>query len=411
MILAQAFARFVFDLDGVIWRGAHPIPGAPETIRALRDAGRRVCFVTNNSSATHHAYAEKLAAFGAGGSADEVISSADATARLLTRTVDGLRGRAAFVVGGDGLRSAMAGVGLRIVEGEEALDASLVVVGWDRELTYEKIRLASLAIQRGAAFYASNRDASYPAPDGNWPGAGAIVAAIRTATGVEPIVAGKPEPTMLEVAAEVLGGSPALVVGDRLDTDIAAARAIGWPSALVLTGVTGVPELAMGDFWPDIVLRRVSELLDDRPGAEIRPATGPDLPHIANLLHEGGLISGAARERLGRTVVAEADRRPIATAAWEQVDDAALLRSVAVDATVRGRGTGMLVVAAALRQIVQGGARDVYLVTADQEPFFTRCGFRTVERASVPAAVSMHPQVARECSPSAPIMHLRLRRA
>src|SRR5438309_3690725 len=119
MILAQAFSRFVFDLDGVLWRGDEPLPGAPQTIRSLRDSGKRVCFVTNNSSELPETYAKKLASMGAGGDADEIVSSADATARLIERVVPGARGRLAYVVGGEGLRAALESAGLRIAKGED----------------------------------------------------------------------------------------------------------------------------------------------------------------------------------------------------------------------------------------------------------------------------------------------------
>lgn len=408
MILAQAFSRFVFDLDGVIWRGNQPIPGAPETVRALRDAGKRVAFVTNNSGLTPERFAKKLADMGAGGSVDEVVSSADATARLLQREIPGLRGRAVFVIGGEGLRSAIEPLGVRLVEGEEARDASVVVVGIDRKLTYDKLRYATLAIRSGATFVASNTDPTYPMADGLIPGAGAIVAALVTATGIQPLVAGKPQPTLLEVAAQRLGGAPALMIGDRVDTDVMAAQAAGWPSALVLTGASGVPELAAAAAWPDVVLRRLSDLLADLPHPQIRSATGPDLPHIASLLHGGGLMSGAARERLGRTIVAEADRRPIATAAWDLIGDAALLRSVAVEDTRRSTGAGTMIVAAALRRILEAGVRDVYLVTENAQVFFSSCGFREIERDELPDDIADHPQVQRECTVAASAMHLTL---
>lgn len=408
MILAQAFARFAFDLDGVVWKGDRPIAGAPETIRSLRDAGKRVCFVTNNSSETHETYAKKLALMGAGGSPDEVVSSGDATARLLERSIPGLRGRLAYVVGGEGLVNAVASVGARISSEEEAKDASLVVVGWDRALTYDKLRLATLAIRSGATFVASNTDATYPAPEGMWPGAGAIVAALRTSTGVEPLVAGKPDPGIFEVARERLGGSPALVVGDRVETDVMAGQAAGWPAALVLSGATGIPELAVAPAWPDYVLGRLTDILEDRPHPQVRPAAGPDLPHIATMLHQGGLIAGAARERVGKTIVAEADRTPVATASWENIEGAGLLRSVAVAPEYRRAGAGRLVVAAALRRMNSHGMRDVYLVTENAERFFESCGFRTVDRDEIPDAIVSHPQFARECPSTAPAMYLRL---
>lgn len=408
MILAQAFQRFVLDLDGVVWTGDEPVVGAPETIRSLRDAGKRLAFVTNNSSQTPETYAKKLADVGAQGDAHEVVTSADAVAKLMEARVPALRGRAAFVIGGPGLVERVAELGVRATNGEDPTACSLVIVGWDRELTYEKLRRATLAIRAGATFVASNADATYPAPDGLWPGCGAIVAALRTSTGVEPMIAGKPQPIMLEVAQQRVGGSPALAVGDRIETDVLAAQAVGWPSALVLTGATGVPELAVAPAWPDFVLRRLSDLLEDLPHPQLRQASGPDLPSIASLLHEGGLIAGAARERLGRTVVAQSDRRVIATAAWEPAGDDALLRSIAVAADARGRGVGLLIVAAALRQASRAGFREIYLVTADAEGFFSRCGFHVVARDTLPEKVASHRQITRECPETAPVMHLTL---
>jgi 4-nitrophenyl phosphatase len=408
VILAQAFQRFVLDLDGVVWKGDEPLGGAPETIRTLRDAGKRLAFVTNNSSETPEAYAKKLADIGAQGDASEVVTSADAVARLMSSQIPGLRGRAAFVIGGQGLIERVTEAGVRIDDGLDPTACSIVVVGWDRELTYEKLRRATLAIRAGATFVASNTDATYPAPDGLWPGCGAIVAALRTSTGVEPMVAGKPQPLMLEVAQERVGGPPALMIGDRIETDVLAAQALGWPSALVLTGATGVPELATAPAWPDFVLRRLSDVLEDLPHARVRQASGPDLPSIAQLLHDGGLPAGAARERVGRTVVAESDRRVLATAAWEPAGDAALLRSVAVAPEHRGTGIGILVVAAALRQVARTGIRDVYLVTTDAERFFGRCDFRAIQREELPDEIASHRQITRECPTSAPVMKLTL---
>lgn len=411
VILAQAFSRFVLDLDGVVWRGDRAIASAPETIRSLRDAGKRVAFVTNNSSQTHEYYAKKLADMGAGGSVEEIVSSADATARLLERSVAGIRGRLVYVIGGEGLRAAVASTGARLASDEEATDASVVVAGLDTDLTYAKLQRATHAIRGGAQFFASNADPTLPAPDGLHPGAGAIVAALHAATGVFPSVAGKPEPAMLEIAADRLGGAPALAIGDRLDTDILAARAAEWPCALVLSGATGVPELAVGPAWPDFLLRRLTDILEDRPHPQVRNAVGPDLPHVAAMLHAGGLISGAARERVGRTLVAEVDRRPIATAAWELFDDVALLRSVAVAEAGRRAGVGTLIVAAALRKIAEAGARRVFCVTEHAERFFKACGFATVDREVLPDELASHPQVTRECPSSAPAMLLEFPRA
>jgi phosphoglycolate/pyridoxal phosphate phosphatase family enzyme len=409
VILAQAFQRFVLDLDGVVWTGPEPVPGAPETIRSLRDAGKRLAFVTNNSSQTHESYAKKLADVGAPGDETEIVTSADAVARLLGSKIPALRGRSAYVIGGPGLLERVAELGVRISDGADPTECSIVIVGWDRELTYEKLRIATLAIRAGATFVASNADATYPAPDGLWPGCGAIVSALRTATGVDPLVAGKPQPLMLEVAMDRVGGTPALMIGDRIETDVMAAQAVGWPSALVLTGATGVPELATAPAWPDYVLKTLAHILSDLPHPHLRAATGPDLPSIASLLHDGGLQAGGARERLGRTVIAQDDRSAIATAAWDPVTETTgLVRSVAVTPEARGTGTGLLVTAAALRQAARAGIREVYLVTTDAEKFFARCGFRAVSREDLPDAIAGHRQITRECPASAPVMRLAL---
>jgi 4-nitrophenyl phosphatase len=408
VILAQAFQRFVLDLDGVVWTGDEPVPGAPETIRSLRDAGKRLAFVTNNSWQTSEAYAKKLADVGAQGEESEIVTSSDAVARLMQAKIPALRGRAGYVIGGPGLVERVAELGVRISDGADPAECSIVIVGMDRELTYDKLRIATLAIRAGATFVASNTDATYPTTEGLWPGCGAIVSALRTSTGVEPLVAGKPEPLMLEVARDRVGGTPALMIGDRIETDVVAAQAVGWPSALVLTGATGVPELAVAPVWPDFVLRSLSDILADLPHPQLRGATGPDLPAIAQLLHDGGQQAGAARERVARTVVAQGDRTVLATAAWDPAGDAAMLRSVAVAADARGAGIGMLVTAAALRMIAQEGTREVYAVTTDAERFFNGCGFRAVSREELPSGVAGHRQITRECPASATVMRLVL---
>lgn len=409
MILAQGFQRFVLDLDGVVWRGPEAIPGAPETIRALRDAGRRFAFVTNNSAHPPEIYAKKLARFGAGGDPEEVITSAHATARMLQSRYPDLRGRTVFLIGGSGLQQQVTDAGLHLLEGDQAAGANMVIVGLDTALTYEKLRLATLAIRAGALFVATNDDPTLPAEKGEWPGNGATIAALRASTGKDPLIAGKPETVMLELAKERVGGSPALVVGDRVSTDIAAAQAFGWPSALVLSGSTTVADLAAAPVWPDAVLRSLPDVLEDLPHPQVRAAVGPDLPVIATLLHGGGLQAGNVRERAGRTVVAEAGRDQIlGTAAWDPAGGAALIRSVAVAPAVRGKGVGTLVVAGALRSALRAEVAEAWLVTADAEKFFGRCGFETVGRDDAPDAILDHPQVARECPSTAAIMRCAL---
>ncbi len=407
MILAQAFSQFVLDLDGVMWRGDRAIPGSPETVNALRDAGKSLVFVTNNSWSTPKEVAERLGRLGATARPEDVVTSAAATALLIRREVPALRGRGALVLGGTGLTQAMEEIGLRLTDGKDPREVSLVVVGLDKRLTYERLRRATLAIRAGATFVAANTDPTLPAADGLWPGAGAIVAALVTATGATPMIAGKPHAPLMDVVREHLSG-PALVVGDRVDTDVAAAKAAGWPSALVLTGATGLADLAAADAWPDFLLRDLSHILRDLPHPVLRPATGPDLPAIATLLHDGGLPAGAARERLGRTVVAEIDRRVQATAGWEAVGGAALLRSVATSPKFRGTGLGVQAVAGALRGIARAGLREVFLVTPDAEGFFAVCGFAGIRREELLPAIAAHPQLTRECPSTSPVMRMTL---
>lgn len=394
------------DLDGVIWRGDRVLAGAAETIASLQASGRRICFVTNNSSEPVADVAERLAKLGAGNAVD-VVSSAEATARLLARVVPGLRGRLTFVVGGEGLRQAVASTGARLADPGEGSQATLVVVGLAKELTYEMLRAASVAVGSGAIFVASNADPSLPGPDGPWPGAGAIAAAIQTATGVAPQVAGKPQSDLLEVAAERLGGAPALMVGDRVETDVAGAERMGWPSALVLTGSTSVLGLASGSVWPTFVLRSLTDLVTDLPHPKIRPASGPDLPQIASLLHAGGLVSGAARERVGRTLIAEVDRAVIGTAAYEVLGERGILRSLAVGQQLRRAGAGTTLAAAALRRMYEAGVREVYLATDTAAGFFETCGFVEAPKGNIPADVAEHPHLVREC-PGATIMRATL---
>jgi glycerol-1-phosphatase len=243
-VLADPYDAVLLDLDGVLYRWPQPIRGSAGAVETLRRAGKRIAFVTNNSSRTPEQVAEWLASVGVVASAGEVVTSALATATMLGR-----RGvRTAFVVGEEGLWKALADAGIRSVEGA-GQDAEVVVVGFDRSADYEKLKEASILVDRGAPLVATNADGSFPAPDGEvWPGAGALLAAIETTTGTRGEVVGKPEATLLEAALVAAGEGRPLVVGDRLDTDIAGSSRLGWDSALVLTGVA-TREDAHGSPW------------------------------------------------------------------------------------------------------------------------------------------------------------------
>ena len=254
-LLADPYDAFLFDLDGVLYRDSEPVPHAAEAVVRLRAMTKRVAFVTNNSGRTPEAVAARLASVGISADVDEIETSALTTAELLAA-----RGVVqAFVVGEEGILQALRARGIAIADGD-AKAVEVVVVGWDRQADYAKLRTASLFVERGASLVATNADASFPAPDGNWPGAGALLAAIETTTGVRAEVVGKPHPPVLRAALKRAGGGRPLVVGDRLDTDIAGAEGLGWDSLLVLTGISRRGDIEASSITPTFVAENLSAL-------------------------------------------------------------------------------------------------------------------------------------------------------
>lgn len=222
----------IVDLDGVVYRGNQAVAGSPEALERLDSAGAHVVFATNNSTRTIAQVAEKLARVaGYEAGHDQIVTSARAAVGLIPDDA-----ATCMVVGGDGIKEAVTGHGLSIEDGSTHVDC--VVVGLDRDFDYGLLDRAARAVREGALFVATNRDPTFPTPDGLRPGAGAMVAAIEAASGVAPVVAGKPWPP-IRALIRGLGVGAAWVVGDRLDTDIALAAAEpDWTSVLVLTGVT-----------------------------------------------------------------------------------------------------------------------------------------------------------------------------
>jgi glycerol 3-phosphatase-2 len=233
------------DLDGVIWRGEQVIDGAAEGIEQLRTAGLHIGFVSNNSSQPIGALVDKLGAAGVSADPADVITSAQAAASLLQATLE--PNARVLACAGPGVVEALTEVGLRAV-GEQPADA--VVVGFHRDFDFEELDRASAAIRAGARFVATNLDPTYPVAGGMVPGSGAITAAVATASGRSPEVAGKPEPPMVELVRARLGDT-GVVIGDRPSSDGALARALGWPFALVLSGVAGTPAPPGGEPVPE----------------------------------------------------------------------------------------------------------------------------------------------------------------
>lgn len=240
---------WVIDLDGVVWLGDQPIPGAAEAVGRLRDRGEPVVFVTNNSSAPVKAVEARLADHGIAATGD-VITSALAAATLVRP------GETVLVCGGEGLRQAVAERGARVVaEG----DADVVIVGLHESFDYQRLDAAATAVRRGARLLASNDDATIPSPGGPRPGAGALVAAVATAAGAVAQVAGKPHPPMADVVRDRIGAEGTMV-GDRPETDGLFARRLGYRFALVLTGVTTSADGEV-EPRPDLVAPSLADLV------------------------------------------------------------------------------------------------------------------------------------------------------
>ncbi|MEU8639806.1 HAD-IIA family hydrolase [Amycolatopsis sp. NPDC048633] len=238
--LLAAYDAVLFDLDGTVYHGSRVIPGAPETVRAAREHGTPVRFVTNNASKAPDEVVAHLTGLGMPAETDEVHTSAQAGVQLLAERLE--PGAEVLVVGTRALSDEVAGAGLKPVR-KNAGSVKAVVQGHSPDNTWAALAEACLAIRAGALWVACNVDATLPSERGLLPGNGSMVAALRTATDVEPLVAGKPQPLLFETAAKSAGAGHPLVVGDRLDTDIAGAVAAGMDSLVVLSGVATPKQL------------------------------------------------------------------------------------------------------------------------------------------------------------------------
>jgi HAD superfamily hydrolase (TIGR01450 family) len=239
--LAVSYDQFILDLDGCVWIGDEPTPGALEALEELRTARKRVAYATNDPRSATEDYVARLWKIGIKASLRDVVTVGGALQHLLAETRSG---RTAFVIGTAALRKHVADAGCRLLNGTDlASRAELVVVGGTEELVYDDLRYAALAVRRGADFLATARDPTYPQPDGLWPGTGALLAAVEVASGRKAEIVGKPEPQLMLTAIDRLGEGRTLVVGDRIDTDLGAAAAAGLDGALVLTGGADPAEL------------------------------------------------------------------------------------------------------------------------------------------------------------------------
>jgi phosphoglycolate/pyridoxal phosphate phosphatase family enzyme len=280
MSLPPRVRLVIFDLDGVVYRGDEPVPGARDLVAWLHARDVAVRFATNNSTVTRAGYVERLGGMGIPMSVEEVVTSTSATVEHLRRHVPDVR--SVLAIGADGVREELSVAGLDVTMTGSAplpvhpggpLDRSYdaVIVGLDLELDYPRLAMAMSAVRGGARLIATNADARYPTPAGFLPGAGSIVAALEMATGVAAEVIGKPAPAMFRAILEASGipGEETVVIGDNPDADVVGAHRAGCAAILVLTGVADAEVAAdlEGERVPDAVAAgpaEVRELLEDR---------------------------------------------------------------------------------------------------------------------------------------------------
>jgi HAD superfamily hydrolase (TIGR01450 family) len=260
-----AYDIFLLDLDGCVWVGDEPTPGAVAAVGELRAAGRRLAFVTNDARHGEEDFVRKLWRLGFQAAREEIVTVGGALQHVLAES-----GHAtAFVVGSPAMHRHVADAGLRILNGSDLADrADVVVLSGHEGFDWEELKGAVQATLRGAEVWCTARDATFPMPDGPWPGTGAVVAAVEAATGVVATSVGKPEPQLFVTALDRLGDGRTLVVGDRLDADVAAAARAGLDAALVLSGGTTAEEVraaasAAGpeDPRPVVVAKSLAELV------------------------------------------------------------------------------------------------------------------------------------------------------
>jgi glycerol-1-phosphatase len=273
MALADRFDGLLIDLDGVVWIGREPVPGAAETLKALLDAGKEICFVTNNPGRPPAAYSERLRELDVNVGEERIVTAGMVVSRLAAEAAghDG----DVFVIGATPLKEMVAAAGAAVVEGEAGREAEVVVVSGHRGFDFDELLTAKLALDRGATLFATSHDPTMPMPGGEWPGTGAILAAVETASGQTAEIAGKPERRLFEMALAAIGRGSLVtndvekeprvervaMVGDRISSDIEGGRRAGLETVLVLSGTGSRQEAEAANPPPDHVIDDLSGLL------------------------------------------------------------------------------------------------------------------------------------------------------
>ena len=259
MPLADEFDGLLVDLDGVVWIGREPVPGSPEALTALQAAGKQLVFVTNNPTKPPESYAKRLQGMGVEVGPERIVTTGMTAARLAGEAANG---GGAFVIGAEPLKEMVAAAGAEPLVGEPAYAAEVVVVSGHRGFDFEELLTAKRALDAGAALVATSHDPTMPMPGGEWPGTGAILAAVETASGKTAAIGGKPERHLFDLARVQLGGAERVaMIGDRVPSDIAGGRSAGLATILVLSGTTDEAEAAVADPAPDHVVADLAALL------------------------------------------------------------------------------------------------------------------------------------------------------
>ncbi len=310
--LTDLYDLVLLDLDGVVYISGRAVPGAPEAIDALRLRGVHVAYVTNNASRTPEKVAGNLVRLGVTATAEQVVTSSQAAARMLAARYP-VESKI-LMLGADGLATALVAEALQPVTTVDDPDVRALVTGYGPDVLWRDVMRAAVRVQQGLPWVATNADMSIPTSYGVAPGHGVLVRMLSQFTGVEPDIAGKPHRPLLDEAVRRTGGRRPLMVGDRLDTDIEGARAAGLDSVLVLTGVTDLPQLVAAP--PRQRPTYLASTLDGlgEPHAEPeRMATGA---------HCGGWTAEVADAALAVTGQGAVDDwwRAVAVAAWAHLD-------------------------------------------------------------------------------------------
>jgi glycerol 3-phosphatase-2 len=309
--LWTAYDVAMLDLDGVVYIGAHAVPGADRHLERAVAAGMKLAFVTNNAARTPTTVAAHLSALGIPAAPEDVVTSAQAAARLVVEAVG--PGAAVFVIGGEGLIEALAE---HDVVGVQSLDDAPVAVvsGYHPDLRWRTVIDGAILVRQGLPWFVSNTDRTVPTPHGPGPGNGVLVGAVADFAGLSPVVAGKPEPPLFHETQRRVGGRRPLVVGDRLDTDIEGAVRAGYDSLLVMTGVTGLVEL-------------VSAPAHTRPTYVAATLDGLGHPHLqpqrdGSAWRQEGWVASVTDGILTVSGTGAADSRwqVVASAAWSHLD-------------------------------------------------------------------------------------------